>query len=247
MRDEVQDVFAAVRSARQQIKRRDAQRPIIQIIRRLASDLGHTPTQDELASAGVYHAVLQKVFGSAASAMILAGLFPNVPGRPPMDLPSEFAKDTEPTADEALLFARSERIRRAGVDVEPPTGDDRPEKREVSGRAFIRHPRVVAWVLEHANGRCESCGILGYETDDGDRFLEVHHVIPLAEGGPDVVTNAVAVCETCHGKLHRWKERRRMQQELYVKIARLTVPDILLRPRDTAEPEDDLVPSGGAA
>jgi hypothetical protein len=35
------------------------------------------------------------------------------------------------------------------------------------------------------------------------------------------VSNAVAVCETCHGKLHRWVDRARMLAELTAQVDRL--------------------------
>ena len=53
---------------------------------------------------------------------------------------------------------------------------------------FARDPNVIAYVLRQANGMCEMCGGPAPITDlNGAPFLEVHHVRPLAEGGPDTV------------------------------------------------------------
>jgi hypothetical protein len=39
-----------------------------------------------------------------------------------------------------------------------------------------------------------------------------------------VVTNVAAICETCHGKLHRWKYRQQFTDHLYSQISRLSRP-----------------------
>lgn len=37
---------------------------------------------------------------------------------------------------------------------------------------------------------------------NGKPYLESHHVITLADGGPDVIYNTVAICPNCHRKIH---------------------------------------------
>ena len=84
-----------------------------------------------------------------------------------------------------------------------PTGRDTPQKRSGSVTQFDRDPSVVAWVLENANGICECCEEPApFVRDNQIPFLEVHHVIHLADGGPDIIENAVAVCPNCHRELH---------------------------------------------
>ncbi|AWV01316.1 hypothetical protein DM992_11800 [Burkholderia sp. JP2-270] len=36
----------------------------------------------------------------------------------------------------------------------------------------------------------------------GRPYLEVHHVLPLAQGGHDTVANAIALCPNCHREQH---------------------------------------------
>jgi predicted HNH restriction endonuclease len=43
---------------------------------------------------------------------------------------------------------------------------------------------------------------LAFENNAGEWFVEVHHLIPLAQGGQDVLQNTVAVCPTHHRYLH---------------------------------------------
>jgi hypothetical protein len=79
-----------------------------------------------------------------------------------------------------------------------------PERVEVSRIEFQRNPDVVAEVLVQANGRCAGCNLPAPfdRRADGSPYLEVHHKIPLAEGGEDTVENAVALCPNCHRKAH---------------------------------------------
>lgn len=88
-----------------------------------------------------------------------------------------------------------------------------------SGTVYRRDPKVRARVLEIANGRCECCGEEGFLTESGERYLETHHVVGVAERGPDTADNIVAVCPTCHRKAHfaadRVEVERRMSEAIY--------------------------------
>ena len=44
-------------------------------------------------------------------------------------------------------------------------------------------------VRNNSDGRCVVCH---------KPFVEIHHIIPQNEGGPDVYDNAVALCAYCH-------------------------------------------------
>lgn len=79
-----------------------------------------------------------------------------------------------------------------------------PEKRLAVTTVFTRNPDVIAEVLYRAQGVCEACNEYGpfVRRLDGSRYLEVHHKIPLAQGGEDSVENAVALCPNCHRKEH---------------------------------------------
>lgn len=76
--------------------------------------------------------------------------------------------------------------------------------KEVVKKVFIRNPYVVAEVRHRANGKCEYCKSVApfFRSKDSTPYLEVHHVIPLAEGGLDIVDNAIALCPNCHRQTH---------------------------------------------
>jgi hypothetical protein len=97
----------------------------------------------------------------------------------------------------------------------PPPGNARPARLPGSSGDFARCPKVVAWILMQAKGRCEQCDEPApFSRADGTAYLEVHHVRPLAEGGPDTVDNAVALCPTCHRASHHASDRRDRRKRL---------------------------------
>jgi hypothetical protein len=221
IRDVVNLVLQSNRRARADRNRIAQQQPFIQQIRLLASRVGHTPTIDELELESIFHSRLGQVFGSAPAAMRAAGLKPNTPGAPPFALPADFHNDAMPTVDADELLSRATRLISSGALTTAPSGNSAPPTRPISSTAYVRDPAVAAWILQLASGICEACGGAGYETDSGRLYLEVHHMLPLSEGGEDTVANTIAVCETCHGKLHRWIGRNQMQVELKKKLPRL--------------------------
>lgn len=83
-----------------------------------------------------------------------------------------------------------------------PIRDDGDVVRARSGRVYRRDPKVRAEVLKIAKGHCECCGVEGFVMQNGDQYLETHHVVGVSERGPDSVDNIVAICPMCHRKAH---------------------------------------------
>jgi 5-methylcytosine-specific restriction protein A len=79
-----------------------------------------------------------------------------------------------------------------------------PRKVAVTSTSFVRDPDVIAEALFRAKGQCEECkkDAPFIRKSDGRPYLEVHHKIPLANGGKDTIDNVVAVCPNCHRKAH---------------------------------------------
>lgn len=80
----------------------------------------------------------------------------------------------------------------------------KPQKVQVTSTGFLRNPDVIAETLARAEGICEACHQSApfQRRKDNTPYLEVHHRIPLAEGGEDTVENALALCPNCHRKAH---------------------------------------------
>lgn len=87
-------------------------------------------------------------------------------------------------------------------------------RHDISGTAFTRSIAVREQVLLRAQGTCEYCGQPGFKTAAGSIFLETHHVIPLADGGPDQVWNVVGLCPNDHRLAHHGEDRQAIQQTL---------------------------------
>jgi 5-methylcytosine-specific restriction endonuclease McrA len=49
---------------------------------------------------------------------------------------------------------------------------------------------------------CERCGSSGP--------LDAHHVVPVSEGGRDVLSNVAVLCQTCHVEVERERRRKRV-------------------------------------
>ena len=126
------------------------------------------------------------------------------------------------TPSGSAAFEARVRNSRKKKTTKKPKGKKKPTARTSEATQYERDPAVKAWVLENADGTCESCSANApFLTHDGFPFLEVHHVLLLAEGGPDCVENAVAVCPNCHRALHYSVDRSAIKERLYTDIERL--------------------------
>lgn len=75
--------------------------------------------------------------------------------------------------------------------------------REVIVKKYLSNPFVSQYTLRRSNGICDLCNSKAQFVDKNNQpYLEVHHVKPLSENGLDSIDNCVALCPTCHRKLH---------------------------------------------
>lgn len=114
------------------------------------------------------------------------------------------ARESDLRADFEREFFKARKMssadRRALLAIAPK----KPELVAITTTGFRRSGYVVAEVLERAAGNCEGCkkpAPFKRRTDDTP-YLEVHHRVPLADGGDDTVENAVALCPNCHRRMH---------------------------------------------
>lgn len=101
-------------------------------------------------------------------------------------------------------------------------GQLREAAKNVSGNIITRevittyHERsqvISEYIKNRASGICDLCGKEApFKTKTGKPYLESHHVITLADGGPDVMYNAVALCPNCHRKMHAIKDKKDIQK-----------------------------------
>nr|POR04551.1 hypothetical protein BOH68_17095 [Cobetia sp. MM1IDA2H-1] len=57
---------------------------------------------------------------------------------------------------------------------------------------------------ERANYQCEypNCSWIPFLDSSNKNYIETHHIIPLAMGGPDILENCIALCPGCHRQAH---------------------------------------------
>jgi hypothetical protein len=88
-------------------------------------------------------------------------------------------------------------------DIPPaPIGSKVPGRMPTTGFRYQRDEKVRCFVIGQAKGACEYCGEMGFILPDGNHYLEAHHVIALAEQGPDTVENVIALCPSDHREAH---------------------------------------------
>jgi 5-methylcytosine-specific restriction protein A len=127
---------------------------------------------------------------------------------------------TAPTADEETLERRAAALEKLPLEDEP-VGILKPKRATAQGTAFIRDPKVRAWVRKKAKGICEGCGQPAPFTKNDSPYLEVHHVKHLANKGSDRTSNAVALCPNCHRRCHHSNDNKEFTESLYLNVKRL--------------------------
>ncbi len=108
------------------------------------------------------------------------------------------------------------------MEIKEPKGSYSPRKLSAKRIVYERDPLVKAWVLNNAKGVCELCKKNApFKAINGHDFLEVHHPIRLADGGPDKIENAVALCPNCHREIHYGINKEKLLGYIYSSISRL--------------------------
>lgn len=127
---------------------------------------------------------------------------------------------SQPTSDRKSLDAKVEEL--LNTSLKEPSGISTPKVVNQQSKSYERDPKVKAWVLKRANGTCEMCqNDAPFKKENGEPYLEVHHVLPLSEGGSDTIKNTVAVCPNCHMKFHYCAEKMDLRKTVVNKINRL--------------------------
>ena len=82
---------------------------------------------------------------------------------------------------------------------------DSPARDGVSSTTskYARSSAIKTYAKARADGHCEWCEERApFQSKTGTPYLEVHHVDELGEGGSDRPEKVMALCPTCHTKIH---------------------------------------------
>lgn len=104
----------------------------------------------------------------------------------------------------------------------PKSIKDTPAQRVTTTTEYSRSPIVAEYILRSSGGICECCqNRAPFLRENGEPYLEIHHVKMLSEGGSDTINNAIAVCPNCHRELHHGMSKKQLQSVLYARVSRL--------------------------
>ncbi|MBX3493667.1 MAG: HNH endonuclease [Parvibaculum sp.] len=104
----------------------------------------------------------------------------------------------------------------------PPAGNASPSRTAAQTSTYLRDPKVRDYVLNRARGACEYCKSLGFLKPDGTRYLEAHHIINLANQGPDTPENVIALCADHHRKAHFGKDSKKLENKFMEILSEIT-------------------------
>jgi len=92
----------------------------------------------------------------------------------------------------------------------------RPQQVSQTIYTYPRNNTLKNYVKRRSNYSCEmpGCHYHGFYKDNEELYIEVHHIIPLSEGGEDSINNTVALCPNCHRALHYANNRQELREIL---------------------------------
>lgn len=88
-----------------------------------------------------------------------------------------------------------------------------------SQTSYNRSEVVRQFALREADGECGGCGDPApFVDEDGEPFLEVHHLYRRSDGGLDDPDNVIALCPNCHRRVHYGNDGAEFNEELIEKV-----------------------------
>lgn len=96
---------------------------------------------------------------------------------------------------------------------------NQPNAKEAKRRTYARSNDLKAYVCRRAAGVCEGCGSPApFTTKAGFPYLEPHHSRRIADGGPDDYHHVIALCPTCHRRVHYAVDGDEYNEQLSTKL-----------------------------
>lgn len=125
----------------------------------------------------------------------------------------ELSVPAETNAVSAIIEEEAERLQALPLDLllakyaAQQSGGSRPLTRVLPMRNYVRNALVISIARLRASHRCEvhDCSHPVFETAEGLPYTEVHHIVPLANGGEDTIENVACLCAAHHREIHLGK------------------------------------------
>jgi 5-methylcytosine-specific restriction protein A len=118
--------------------------------------------------------------------------------------PTDGDEVREPVSSERSLDRMDlDELWRAALAQASPSASEEERRRSVCRRSKA----IRRYVRARAGGRCEGCGEKApFRTSTGRPYLEAHHVRRVADDGPDHPRWVIALCPTCHRRVHHGQD-----------------------------------------
>lgn len=127
----------------------------------------------------------------------------------------EVVGDEDPVINTDLAKMRDLALQAAGV------------RKGVSGTRTIyeRSRHVRDYVLARAIGLCEGCNEEApFLRKNGQPYLEPHHIRHISDGGPDDPNYVIALCPTCHRRVHHGIDGKSYNEQFLKKMPTIEPP-----------------------
>lgn len=87
-------------------------------------------------------------------------------------------------------------------------GKENPRKKKTTTYQYERSLIVINQTIKRAKRLCEfpNCEIPLFKNIDGEFYVEVHHIQPLAKSGADKIKNTICLCPHHHREAHLGRE-----------------------------------------
>jgi 5-methylcytosine-specific restriction endonuclease McrA len=123
------------------------------------------------------------------------------------------SKLSDDTRSGSVSLSRLKKLRERAEE----ESTENPERKhvETTTNRYQRSDAIRRYAIERSNGFCELCGESApFTKENGEPFLEVHHINELGEGGADHPSLVGAICPNCHREIHHGKEGDSLNEKL---------------------------------
>ncbi|MGV2071652.1 HNH endonuclease [Agrobacterium vitis] len=116
-----------------------------------------------------------------------------------------------PSAEFSEPDVSLEELRRRAFEAAQPSVPGKPQASTV----YERSRDVARYVLRRAKGECEyDRKPAPFKRENGQPYLETHHIHRLSDGGPDNPKSVIALCPNCHRRAHSGAGKDQMKAEM---------------------------------
>lgn len=117
-------------------------------------------------------------------------------------------EDDVPNLSDEELFQRAKESKTTTRSGSGSTTSD-------ASTSYTRSDLVRDFALRMADGVCQACKADAPFLDtNGEKFLEVHHLYRVSDGGVDDPENVIALCPNCHREVHHGQRGDELNQDL---------------------------------